>query len=187
MRKLAIVASLLTAAVLTIAAAVAVADRGNGGRGGNNFRANLNGYNEVVGGPGSSSTGSVSTTGHGTFRARLRHDPDRLEFTLTYEDLEGGTVTAAHPHFAQRHVGASVFTFLCGGPRPACPSPSGTVTGTIVASDITGPAEQGVAPGEFDEFVRALRAGAVYVNVHTSPSFPEGEIRGQVNAHGHER
>jgi hypothetical protein len=184
MRKLAVLISIVAAVGLTIVAAAALADRGKGDRGGNNFRANLNGYNEVVGGPGASSTGSVSTTGHGTFRAKLRHNPDRLEFTLTYAGLEGGTVSVAHPHFAQRHVGASIFGFFCGGPKPPCPQ-SGTVTGTWTAADVSGPSEQGVAPGQFDEFVRALRAGAVYVNVHTA-SYPEGEIRGQVNGHGHD-
>jgi hypothetical protein len=54
------------------------------------------------------------------------------------------------------------------------------VTGTWTAADIIGPTGQGVEAGSFAEFVRALRAGAVYVNVHSSPRFPEGEIRGQV-------
>ena len=49
MRKLAIVASVLAVVGLTIVAAAALANRGHG-QGGNNFRANLNGYNEVVGG-----------------------------------------------------------------------------------------------------------------------------------------
>lgn len=152
------------------------------GRGGTTFTAELSGYDEVVGGPGAGSTGSVSTLARGTFRARLADDPQRLEFTLSYDGIEGGAVTQAHPHLAQRHVGGNIFTFLCGGPKPACPATEGTVTGTILASDIGGPAEQGVEPGAFDEFVRALRAGAVYVNVH-SPLFPEGEIRGQID-HG---
>lgn len=182
MRKLAVLISIVAAIGLTIVAAAALANRGKGDHGGNSFRANLNGYNEVVGATGPLSTGSISTTGHGRFRAKLRHNPDRLEFTLTYAGLEGGTVSAAHPHFAQRHVGANIFGFFCGGPKPPCP-PSGTVTGTWTAADITGPAEQGVAIGQFDEFVRALRAGAVYVNVHTA-TYGEGEIRGQVNAHG---
>jgi len=42
----------------------------------------------------------------------------------------------------------------------------------------TNPA-QGVAAGEFDEFVQALRAEAAYANVHTA-AFGAGEIRGQV-------
>ncbi len=151
----------------------------NGDDGKKSFKSTLNGYNEVVGGPATGSTGSVSTLARGEFRAKLTNNDTRLEWTLTYRGIEGGTVTAAHPHFAQQHVGGSIFGFFCGGPKPACPQ-SGTVTGTWTASDISGPADQGVEPGSFAEFVRALRAGAVYVNVHSSPRFPEGEIRGQV-------
>jgi hypothetical protein len=161
------------AAVAVTSVAVAHGDRDR-----NSFTANLNGFNEVVGGPGAS-TGSVSTRAHGTFHATLKSNPARLEFSLVYSGMEGGTVTAAHPHFAQQHVGGGVFTFFCGGPKPACPTPGGTVQGQILASDIIGPADQGVEAGAFGEFVRALRAGAVYVNVH-SETFPEGEIRGQV-------
>lgn len=176
MRK-ALITLLLGAAVAVVAtASVALA---NGDSDKNSFKADLNGYNEVVGGPGAS-TGSVSTEAVGIFRAKLRDSGTRLEFTLTYSGIEGGTVSAAHPHFAQRGVGGNIFGFFCGGPKPACPSPAGTVEGEWTAADITGPAEQGVEPMAFDEFVRALRAGAVYVNVHSSPAYPEGEIRGQV-------
>jgi hypothetical protein len=55
------------------------------------------------------------------------------------------------------------------------------VTGTLTAVDVlatTNPA-QGVAAGEFAEFVQALRAEAAYVNVHTG-AFGAGEIRGQI-------
>jgi hypothetical protein len=145
---------------------------------GGTFRAKLNGYNEVVGAPGPG-TGSVSTGATGTFVAKVRGD--HLDFTLTYTGMEGGTVTQSHPHFAQQHVGGDIFGFFCGGPKPPCPTPSGTVTGTWTSADILGPAGQGVPAGSFAKFVRALRAGAVYVNVH-SAQFPEGEIRGQVRA-----
>jgi hypothetical protein len=169
-------AVLLGAVAVVLAGSAALAQNG----GTNTFNAELNGYNEVVGGPGPDSTGSVSTQARGTFTATLRDHETKLDFTLTYSGIEGGTVTQAHPHFAQRHVGGSVFGFFCGGPKHACPSPGGTVSGTWTAADIIGPAAQGVEPGAFNEFVRALRAGAVYINVHSSPSFPEGEIRGQV-------
>ena len=43
-----------------------------------------------------------------------------------------------------------------------------------------GPGGQGIAAGEFAELVRAMRAGATYVNIHTT-AFPGGEIRGQVS------
>ena len=40
-----------------------------------------------------------------------------------------------------------------------------------------------MGPGEFGELVRAMRAGATYVNVHTNLS-PGGEIRGQIGGKG---
>jgi CHRD domain len=71
--------------------------------------------------------------------------------------------------------------FLCGGGgKPACPNISGTVTGTVTAADVIGPAGQGVAPGQFEEAITAMRAGSAYANVHTTVYQP-GEIRGQVN------
>ncbi|MDQ2981357.1 MAG: CHRD domain-containing protein [Actinomycetota bacterium] len=180
MRKLAIVVSLLVAAGLTLVAAGALADKGkgNGNGGGNNFRASLNGYNEVVGGPGAS-TGSVSTTGRG--RLTLRIFDNRIHYVLDYSNLSGGTTSASHIHFAQQHVGGGVSAFLCGGGgKPTCTNSSGHIEGDIDATNVIGPTDQGIAPGEFGELVSAIRAGATYANVHTTPSYPEGEIRGQI-------
>jgi CHRD domain len=58
------------------------------------------------------------------------------------------------------------------------------VTGVIDAADVSGPADQGIAAGELTEVIRALRAGAVYANVHTE-KYRSGEIRGQVGSKGH--
>ena len=55
----------------------------------------------------------------------------------------------------------------------------GTVTGTIEAKDVLAVTAQGIAAGEFEEFVAALRKGLAYVNVHSS-LFSGGEIRGQI-------
>lgn len=174
-----LLAALLGALVTALATgSYAIAKRGDGG----GFRATLNGYHEVVGGPGPTSTGSVSTTGEGTFRARVRGDT--IHYVLDYEDMEGGNVTAAHIHFAERHVGGGVIAFLCGGSKPACTEPDGHFEGEITAADIIGPADQGIAPGEIDEAIRALRNGAVYANVH-SETWPEGEIRGDIKRRGH--
>jgi hypothetical protein len=140
---------------------------------GDRFRAKLNGFNEVVG------PGSISTTGRGTLRAHLHRDAATISYTLSYSAMEN-TVTQAHIHFAQQHVGGGVIAFLCGGgDKPACPSPGGTVTGVIDAADIIGPESQGIEPGSFGEAVRAMRAGATYANVH-STRWPMGEIRGQI-------
>jgi hypothetical protein len=86
----------------------------------------------------------------------------------------------AHIHVGQRGVAGGVSIFFCGGGgRPACPPGGGTVTGTATAADVVGPVAQGVGPGQLDRVIHAIRAGATYVNVHTS-GHPAGEIRGQV-------
>lgn len=118
----------------------------------------------------------VSTVGSGTFRATV--SATSIDYELTYNNLEG-TASAAHIHFGQRWVSGGVAAWLCGGgDKPPCP-PSGTVTGTIDAADVIGPAAQGIAPGEFAELRRAIAAGVTYVNVH-SDLFPNGEIRWQI-------
>ena len=66
-----------------------------------------------------------------------------------------------------------------------CPAAGGTITGTITPVDVgAGAAAQGIAAGEFVELVRAIRAGVTYVNVHTEIR-TGGEIRGQLDQHGH--
>src|SRR5262249_32675953 len=62
---------------------------------------------------------------------------------------------------------------------PTCPQ-QGTVTGTIVPTQVLSVTGQGIAAGEFGELVRAIRAGATYANVHSS-LFPPGEIRGPID------
>jgi hypothetical protein len=177
MRKLVLAVVLAAAALTFVLASAALADNDNGGT----FRATLDGYQEVVGGPGAS-TGSVSSVASGHFTAKLRNGA--LEYTLTYSNMEGGTVSQAHIHFAEEHVGGGVIAFLCAGDKPPCPSPSGTVTGTITAANVVGPADQGIEPMAFNELIAAMRAGATYANVHSTPRFPEGEIRGQINGRG---
>jgi CHRD domain len=54
-----------------------------------------------------------------------------------------------------------------------------TISGTATADDVVGPTGQGIAPGEFDEVLDAIRAGVTYANVHSS-TFGGGEIRAQL-------
>ena len=139
-------------------------------------RAKLIGYNE---------TPSISTLAKGSFRAEI--DDDSIDYRLSYRGIEGGTANVAHIHLGQRHTAGGVSAFLCGGgDKPACPATAGTVEGTIDAADVVGPAGQGIAPGQLNELLRAMGAGATYVNVH-STTYPAGEIRGQVKAkRGHD-
>ena len=136
------------------------------------FKAELNAFQEVP---------SISSTGFGHFDAKLVGD-EEIEYTFTYAGLEGGNSLFAHIHFAQRNVNGGVSVFLCGGgskPDP-CPNVEGTVAGTLVPSDVVGPAGTGIEAGSWSEFLRALRAGHTYVNIHTT-RWPGGEIRGQIN------
>ena len=58
-----------------------------------------------------------------------------------------------------------------------CVSP---VTGTITAASVAALPAQGIAgPADWAEVLRAIRAGAVYANVHNA-TYPSGEIRGQL-------
>jgi hypothetical protein len=138
---------------------------------GERFQARLVAFQEVP---------ALSSPGRGTFKASLSDDGSTVSYELTYSGLEG-TASVSHIHFGQRSVNGGVSVFLCGGTKPACPA-SGTVTGEFTAADVTGPAGQGIAAGEFAELLRAMRSGNTYANVHSS-KFPGGEIRGQIKAH----
>ena len=183
MNKRIILASALT---LTIAAAVVIAQGGKG------IRELLQGFEEVP---------AVSTVAHGEFRATINKDETEIAYELSYADLEG-SVQQAHIHLGQRGVNGGISVWLCGNPNPPptppattppaitpppgtpiCPPSPATVSGVLTPAHVVGPAGQGIAPGEFAELIRAIRAGKTYVNVH-STKFPGGEIRSQID-HGH--
>ena len=145
------------------------------------LKARLRGFQEVP---------AISTTGSGEFRGKISDDGTSIDYKLSYSGLEGGSVLFAHIHLGQRSVNGGVIVFLCSNvpvpvTTPACPTPSGTVTGTVTASnviDVKNPANQvsqGITAGEFAELLRAIRKGVAYANVHTV-TFPTGEIRGQI-------
>jgi len=77
-----------------------------------------------------------------------------------------------------------VMVFFCSNlatPPPntqPCPA-SGTISGTITASNVVGPAAQGVTAGDFQAVVDALESDTAYANIHTT-AFPAGEIRGEI-------
>src|SRR5207249_8870089 len=115
---------------------------------------------------GEQETPAISTAGAGTFEATLNQAGDQLSFQLEFSGLEGGNTLFAHVHIGQFDVAGGVMFFLCGGGgKPACPNGPATVTGTVNASNVIGPAGQGVSPGEFDEAIRAMRNGVSYANV----------------------
>ena len=170
MRKFVLLGLAVVVGVLAVSA-VAFADRGHG-KGDKDFSARLNGWEEDP---------SQVTTGTGSFKAEVE-SATQISFRLKYRNLEDTNVVQAHIHIGSRHESGMISAWLCGGAtQPACPAgPTATVNGTIEAADITGPAAQGVEPGNFADLLRAMRKGEAYANVHTSPRAPGGEIRGQI-------
>jgi hypothetical protein len=162
----AVAAGVIAIALAAAGVAVASADRDDG-----DFDARLKGYEEVP---------AVSTVAKGRFEAEIDRSAQTIEYELSYRDLEANALFA-HIHLGQRTANGGVSVFLCGGgDKPPCPATAGTVEGTIDPADVIGPTSQGIAPGEFEELVKAIRAGVTYANVHSS-KFGPGEIRGQIN------
>jgi CHRD domain-containing protein len=180
MRKVLLIGLAALIGVLAIST-VALANRGHG-KNGKNFSARLNGWEEDP---------SQVTTGHGSFQLEIT-SATSWKFKLRYEDMEG-PVFMSHIHIGSRHESGGVSAWLCGASavgtpeeKTCPPGPDGEVNGTIEAADITGPAGQGVEPGNFADLLRALRRGETYTNVHTTNRAPGGEIRGQNRGgHGH--
>jgi hypothetical protein len=146
-------------------------------------RETLNGYEEVP---------AQSTAATGEFKARQSRFSDRIEWRLRYSGFDSD-VTQAHIHFGNRATNGGISVWLCGNPSatvvpPAgtatCPLREGMVTGVAEPDDVVGPGGQGITAGEWDEFVRALRSGVTYANVHTV-NRGGGEIRAQLeDSHG---
>src|SRR5262245_5737884 len=175
MKRIAIAVCLLA---LVVVSTVALAQGGF-----KNISEFLIGYQEVP---------ALSTGASGRFDARISNDGSQIDWQLSYADLEGA-VQQAHLHIGNVGVNGGISVFVCtnlgngpAGTQP-CPAPPATITGTIVPADVspnipaTLPARnQGLNTGEMDELIRAIRGGAIYVNVHSS-TWPGGEIRSQIN------
>ena len=128
---------------------------------------------------------AVSSAATGRFKANIDKASNTIRYELSYAGLEGD-VRQSHIHIGQRGVNGGITIWLCQtlanaspiAATPQCPQ-SGTVNGVVSAADVIGPAAQGIAAMEFTKVLAAVRAGAAYVNVHSS-RFPGGEIRGQL-------
>jgi hypothetical protein len=165
----------LAVGVMSLLGAVGVAVA----TGGRDIRERLTGYEETP--------QALSTPANGEFKARVSRFSDEIHWRLSYRGFETD-VTQAHIHFGARATTGGISVWLCGNPSatvipPAgtatCPLREGTVTGVSGPSNVVGPAGQGIAPGEWEEFVDALRAGVTYANVHTTAR-GGGEIRAQL-------
>ena len=130
----------------------------------------------------------LSTTGTVSSRPRSTPPVQEISYTLSYSALEG-SVLQAHIHLGGRHQSGGISAFLCTnlGNGPAgtqtCPAAPATIEGTSRRpTSSVRPCRASLR--QFDELVRAIRAGVTYVNVHSS-LYPGGEIRAQLGDHAH--
>jgi hypothetical protein len=183
----------ITATAVLVVAGTGIAFTDGGQR---RFREFLNGLKEAP--------AVVSTTGTGTFRATISNDERRIDYVLTFRDLEGD-IRQGHIHIGHPQNAGGIVLWVCDTDPPVptpSPSPSpttppctqddpldfreGRVTGTLTADEVRDLPANGIAgptpmtPGEFAEVVALIRAGRTYVNLHTL-KFPGGEIRSQIN------
>jgi len=139
------------------------------------FRAELRGRNEVP---------LTLSAARGTLDLDVNQADTSVDFTLEYSGLSPN-VLFAHIHVGQRDVNGGVTVFFCGGGgRPACPTPSGTVSGSFTANDVIGLTTQQLEANNLAKLLAAIRAGHTYANVHSTTS-PGGEIRGQIHDDDH--
>ena len=203
-RRYVLAGAILAAAVTTLSAAGANAQQ---------FIAALKGVNEIGSIPTSVTitttpstvatgyTGAVLSNGTGTAKLVLNKMAGTVTFTLTYSNLgttppQTGTVSQAHIHFGKSRDSGGILVFFCTnlnfagtGPTPqACPTNSGTVSGTWTKDNVQAILGQNVVAGDFNALVVALESNTAYANVHTIPlpgatntAYPGGEIRGQVH------
>jgi hypothetical protein len=166
------------------------------------LRTDLSGFNEVIG--PNLGLGAIFSTGSGRLKLKVDKQNRTVDYELTYSFPDAAAtptvgaqfVNQAHLHFGQKHTTGGINVWLCqsadnpapaavAAATPACPSPSGTVSGTIRAAQVLALAGQGFPAGEdgFDALLDALQNDAIYGNVHTD-RFPGGEIRGQLDDRG---
>jgi len=128
------------------------------------YEARLSGANEVP---------PVTTTATGTFTATLDEAAGTLTWTLSVPAITNAT--AAHIHTGAAGANGGVVLLLFAAPTGS-PASTVNVSGTARAADLSGS-----LAGNFAGLVTALKAGTLYVNVHTSAN-AGGEIRAQVTA-----
>ena len=124
----------------------------------------------------------VTTVATGSATFELNEAEDELKYTLNVGSLTGAT--QSHIHFGSASVAGPIVVYLWG------PVPSGqTITaltpiksGTIRAVDVAATNATSTVPafnGTFAKLIEEMRAGNMYVNVHSLANGP-GEIRGQL-------
>lgn len=151
---------LLIAAVLAVAALLPAAASAQTLT--SQWAAALTGANEVP---------ANASAARGSFTATIDEAANTITWSLSVPSITNAT--AAHLHTGQAGINGPVILGLFAAPTGS-PAQAVSVSGTAKGSDLVGPLQ-----GNFQEFIRAVKGGTIYVNVH-STALPGGEIRSQV-------
>ncbi|MCM8570121.1 CHRD domain-containing protein [Gramella jeungdoensis] len=128
-----------------------------------NFTTSLKGDNEVP------SNDSKAT---GQAIVKISKDETYLEYKLIVANIDD--VLMAHFHMAPAGTNGGFVVWLYGPSEP-----SGDFNGVLAEGVITEDDVINALDGDFQALIDAIRAGNIYVNVHTT-EFPGGELRGQL-------
>lgn len=127
------------------------------------FKARLSGTQEVP--PNESPAGGS---------AWVKTSNDKIEYEVNVTDID--KVNAAHIHLEQSGKNGPVILSLFKD------DPTELKTGKLAEANLTASNLEGPLKGKpVSDLVAAIKDGKAYVNVH-STDFPDGEIRGQLNA-----
>jgi len=137
-----------------VALAGLISTAGAAGAGGRPLSTDLNGAEEVPGPGDSNASGHIDLT--------LNQGLGEVCFDLSWSDIDG-TVVAAHIHVGPAGV-------------------AGPVVVPLPLSSSAGTAEVSACVDADRELIKAIRQNPsdYYVNVHSTPSFPAGAVRGQL-------
>jgi hypothetical protein len=134
-----------------------------------NFRAHLSGDQEVP---------PNESIAQGQAIFQLSKDGTELSYKLIVANLEN--LHMAHIHRAPAGVNGGVVVWLYPSAPPAVLLPGTTkgilAEGVIKAENLVG----SLAGQSLSALINEMSAGNTYVNIHTMPLFPGGEIRGQI-------
>lgn len=147
-----------------------VSEKSNGDRSNRlHFNASLSGKNEVP---------EVDTKAVGEAIVTISKDETSIHFKLIVANIKAN-ITGSHFHMAPAGATAGVVVNLLNisdFPPPTTAPVNGVLAeGTIVQSNLSGD----LAGKPLGDLISAIRAGNIYVNVHTT-AHRTGEIRGQL-------
>lgn len=134
------------------------------------FTADLSGSQEVP---------AVTTTADGRGSIKIEEADDEIRFKVRVDDMTA--VTQAHLHCAPTGQNGPIVAFLSGLIPGGFDQDGLLAAATLKDANIVATAAdcQLNAIADIDDLVEAIRAGNIYMNVHTI-AHPTGEIRGQL-------